>query len=146
MRLWEKLPKNYFSDFFTLKIDSLKLNVLSGEIGIVQSEKSETAIVVGLSKSLKYSIVSESITYDSLNQKRMSLSKTMLQSLLGETVNLESMSDSIFGIEDVDFALFSSDKKALNTLYFDLKKNENIEEEVSQRVWLNFQKKSSMNH
>lgn len=130
LRLWEKLPENYFSDFFTLKIDSLKLNVLSGEIGRVQSEDSEIAIVVGLSKSLKYSLVSESITYDSLNQKRMSLSKFTLKSLLGEAVNLNSMSDSIFGIEDVDFILFSSDIKALNTLYFDLKKNENVDRKI----------------
>lgn len=124
LRLWDKLPQHIYNYIFE-ENDLDSTTVFSREKGRVTSGTSR-AIMFGLNKSLKYSIESDWIVYDSLVKNKFVIQKVILQKLLGENENLEEYNDTIYGVEDVDFVLFSDSKQFLNELYYDIKSQENI--------------------
>ncbi len=124
LRLWSKLPRSVNSKFSHLP-DSSYSPVLTGEMGVVTS-KGVPVLMLGLNKSLHYSLIENEMVFDSLNSKKFSFLKTSLEKLTGEISDFNTKSDTIYGVEDLDFALFSSSKDELNSVYFELKKVENV--------------------
>lgn len=127
LRLWEKLPSNYLCEFELIAFDSTQqTGVLTGEFAKIESKKNQQALLLGLSKSLKYSVISDQIIFDSLISQRLVIEKQTIKKMMGDLIDISTLSDTLYGIEDVDFALFSSSKEDLNALYFQMKKNENV--------------------
>lgn len=128
LRLLEKLPKNVLFESSTISVDS-NSSVLSGELLEIYNSNS-TLHLLGLNKSLKYSHFSDRFDYDSVDDNRFSLQSDAFYELIKNDFK-SNIIDTVYGIEDVDYALFSTSRSELNSFYFKLKKNENITKQKS---------------
>jgi hypothetical protein len=114
LTLSKLLPKHYS---FNVKPASDSL-AFASEWATVADTKGNKALIFKLKKSLRYTMLSDFMVIDSVSPQRFTISGKELTQIVKDKF---LVSDTLYGIEEVDFAVLSNNKDVASNLSFEIK-------------------------